>query len=316
MKKYCLLVGTGVMAKEYIKVLDDINVETIVIGRGEKSSLDFSKITKSKVFSGGILKYINSQDNLPNYAIISVGVEDLYEVCKVIIENGIKNILVEKPGALNKNDLKTLIFLAKKHNSNVFIAYNRRFFSSVLKAKEMIIEDGGVVSYNFEFTEWSDEISNLNKPKIVKEKWFLSNSSHVVDLAFYLGGKPLKMESFSTGILDWHSPSVFCGAGITEANALFNYSANWGSPGRWSIEILTSNFRLIFKPMEKLQIQFKNSVIISEFDEIDYSLDKIYKPGLYLQTNNFINDLFIGMCTLDEQLTLYDYYYKIANYNE
>lgn len=316
MKKSCLLVGTGLMSKEYIKILDDIHMETIVIGRGETASSNFAKSTKSKVYSGGVVNYLNNQFVLPNYSIISVGVEDLFEVCKVIIESGIRNILVEKPGALNKNELSQLITLAKHHRSNVFIAYNRRFFASVLKAKDIIFEDGGVLSYNFEFTEWSNEIVNLNKPEIVKDRWFLSNSTHVADLAFYLGGKPLRMESFSIGALDWHKPSVFCGAGLSEKNALFNYSANWESPGRWSIEILTRNYRLIFRPMEKLQIQIKNSVFISDYGGIDYRLDEMYKPGLYMQTTNFLNDLFSGMCTLEEQLILFDFYYKMADYND
>ena len=42
--------------------------------------------------------------------------------------------------------------------------------------------------------------------------------------------------------LDWHSSSSqFCGSGITDKGALFSYSADWESPGRWGIEIKTEN---------------------------------------------------------------------------
>ncbi|MEE6591687.1 hypothetical protein VWN77_10290, partial [Campylobacter coli] len=42
--------------------------------------------------------------------------------------------------------------------------------------------------------------------------------------------------------------------------------ANWRSPGRWSIEIMTNNYRLIFKPLEKLFIQKKGEISIYSYD--------------------------------------------------
>ena len=57
---------------------------------------------------------------------------------------------------------------------------------------------------------------------------------------------------------------------------LFSYQANWNAPGRWGIEILTSQHRLYLRPMEKLQIQNTGSVDISEV-EIDDQLDKEFK---------------------------------------
>lgn len=51
--------------------------------------------------------------------------------------------------------------------------------------------------------------------------------------------------------------------------------------------------------MEKLQIQ-KKGTINQEFIEIDYSLDDEYKHGIYLQTKNFLDNNFDGMCTIDD----------------
>ena len=44
------------------------------------------------------------------------------------------------------------------------VGFNRRFYSSVLKAKDIIHEDGGVKSFFFEFTEWSHVIAGLKNP--------------------------------------------------------------------------------------------------------------------------------------------------------
>ncbi|GAB4284908.1 MAG: hypothetical protein Kow0068_10130 [Marinilabiliales bacterium] len=316
MKKTVWLIGAGNMAKEYVKVLKDIYCDFIVIGRSEENAIKFKEETGVPVIAGGLNKFIQSQPDKCTHAIVALGVEALADTTLQILNYGIKNILVEKPGALYKNDLTSLQKIAKEKNANVFIAYNRRFYASVIKAMEIIENDGGVTSFNFEFTEWSHVIEPLKKADGVKERWFLANSTHVVDLAFFLGGSPVRIETFTAGKLKWHpSASIFSGAGISDKNALFSYQANWESAGRWSVEILTPKNRLIFRPMEKLQIQ-KRGEITTSFVNIDYSLDEKYKPGLFLQTRNFLNGNSESLCSLDEQVSVFDIYEQIANYGK
>lgn len=311
------LIGAGKMAQDYIKVLQGLDKEFIVIGRGEETAKKCQETTGCQVQIGGLSEYLSTNPEKCSHAIIAVGVEKLYETTKQLLEYGIKNILVEKPGALYAWQFEELNNLAKEENANVMIAYNRRFYASVLKAREIIKNDGGVTSFNFEFTEWSHEIETLVKADGIKEKWFLANSTHVVDLAFYLGGKPKEISFFSSGRLSWHpTASIFSGAGVSDKNALFSYQANWESAGRWSVEILTKEHRLIFRPIEKLQIQKRGS-IAQVFDEtIDYLLDERYKPGLFVQTKKFLENDFDGMCSIEEQYEMTNIYNKIANYEK
>lgn len=307
------LIGAGKMAQDYAKVLQGLNKDFLVVGRGAKSAEEFKKNYEVDVVLGGLENFINSNATIPTHAIVAVGVEKLYETTLFLLKIGVKNILIEKPGAIYKKEFETL---ASYKDQNVFIAYNRRFYASSLKAKELIEIDGGVTSFNFEFTEWSHKISVYDKEEIVNQHWFLANSTHVVDLAFFLGGKPKELCSFASGGLEWHkSGSNFSGAGISNKNALFNYQANWESAGRWSVEILTNENKYIFRPMEKLQVQ-KRGAIHREFVEVHYSFDEEYKPGLYLQTKKFLENSFDEMCSIDEQYDMIDIYNKIANYGE
>jgi hypothetical protein len=139
--------------------------------------------------------------------------------------------------------------------------------------------------------------------------WFIANSTHVIDLAFYLGGRPLDMSSYTKGSLDWYKPaSVFAGAGVSDKGALFSYQANWGAPGRWSVEILTLKHRLILRPMEQLYIQKIGSVAIEKV-EIDDILDREYKPGLYLQVKSFLkNDSVNNSINIQEHMQNTAYY--------
>lgn len=314
MTKPIWLIGVGIMSLDYAKVLKGLNVEYLAIGRGEKSAKDFEEKTGHPVIKGGLETFLYTQPEIPDYAIISVGVEQLKNVTIAAIRYGVERILVEKPAGLNAADIKEVRDAAKEKKAKVFVAYNRRFYASVLKAKEIIAEDGGVTSFNFEFTEWSHTIEPLQKATGVKENWFLGNSSHVVDMAFFMGGKPSKITCYTGGGLSWHpAASIFAGAGIARNGALFSYQANWAAPGRWGVEILTKKHRLIFRPLEKLQIQNIGSVAV-EFVPLEDRLDTEYKPGLYKQVELFLKGKTREFCTIDEQFKKMKIYNKMANY--
>ncbi|HEY0680470.1 MAG TPA: hypothetical protein VGD17_19445 [Chitinophagaceae bacterium] len=309
-----LLVGSGYMAREYARVLLDLNVTFDVIGRGEDNCNQFREAFPTvKVIAGGLENFDFA--NSYSHAIVASSVDALYNNTRQLLKKGIKTILLEKPGGKNPGEIADLAKRSEEVNANVLIAYNRRFYASVRKAKECIEEDGGVLSYNFEFTEWPHTIEGLNLDEEVKQYWFLANSSHVVDTAFYLGGKPEKMKSFTKDSLSWHSSAaVFAGAGISSTGALFSYQANWKSPGRWSVEMLTAKRRLILRPMEALQVQEQRSVVISPVEIFD-QIDKDYKPGLYLQTKSFLEGVHDEFCSISEQQKLVKKYYsKMSGY--
>lgn len=315
MKKTVLLVGAGAMAIEYSKVLAALNVEFTTVGRSEANTQKFKESTGFNVISGGVEKYIQTVKEMPLLAIIATGVEVLADTTTKLINAGVKTILCEKPGGINQKEIAQVSKLAEENGAKVFLAYNRRFYASVQKAKEIIDEDGGVTSFNFEFTEWSHVIAPLEKGLGVKENWFLANSTHVVDLAFYLGGKPKEIKCYTAGTLSWHkSSSVFAGSGISMNGALFSYQANWEAPGRWGVELLTKSHRLYLRPMEQLQIQNIGSVKV-DFVEINDSYDKTFKPGLYKQVESFLNNNFQNFITIQEQLEINDIYNKIAGYS-
>lgn len=284
---HILLVGAGYMATEYAKVLNALNAAYYVVGRGSSSAKQFSETVGTSVYTGGL------NQNMPivtqcKTAIVTVNMEFLYETSMELLKCGYHKLLIEKPAGLNGEEIRRLTEEAQFRGAKVYVAYNRRFYSSVQTAKKMIQEDGGVTSFHFEFTEWSHQIKDLNKPEEVFHQWFLGNSSHVVDLAFFFGGVPKEIQSYVSGSLPWHpSGSIFAGAGMTEKGALFSYQANWEAPGRWGVEILTKKHRYIFRPLEQLHIQEIGSVLINKVNPNDEK-DQLFKPGLYNQTVAFL----------------------------
>lgn len=310
-----LLVGCGYMGAEYAHVLQDLGVNFCVAGRGQQSAEAFFQKTGIRPVTGGPEAFMNIQSTPPQEAIVAVNLNSLYAVTKLLVERGVKRILLEKPGGIDYEQIQNLSSLADQRGSQIFIAYNRRFYASVIAAKKCIAEDGGVSSFRFEFTEWAHKICQLNKPSIELDHWFLANSTHVIDLAFYLGGTPAAMNSYTAGSLDWYSnASSFSGAGLTVDNAPFSYYADWESAGRWSVEILTKKRKLILCPLEELQVQQKGSLTV-ETMEIDNTLDKNYKPGLYRQTSAFLNGASAPLLPLREHAEICRFYRQIESGN-
>ncbi len=302
------------MAQEYGLVLRDMGVNITVAGRGLDSASLFEQRTGIKPRTGGVEKYLREMTLIPDAAIIAVKVKDLFAVCKLALDSGIKRILLEKPGALYSSQIEELCRYSENIGADIYIAYNRRFYSTVLEAEKMLVDDGGVKSMIFEFTEWSDRVEVFDTDIEEKQRWFLSNSSHVADLAFHIGGLPVELQAYSGGSLKWHEKgSVFCGCGRTDKNVLFSYAANWNAPGRWGLEFLSENLRIILRPIEQLQVINKGE-LIPRTVEIDNNYDRKYKPGLFRMVHNFLNGPGDNLCSISEQVEMFGYYCRIANY--
>ncbi|MEP1094956.1 MAG: Gfo/Idh/MocA family oxidoreductase [Cyclobacteriaceae bacterium] len=286
-----LIVGAGPIAREYIKVLDAMNCAPIVVGRGESNLQKVKEAyPRCKVFGGGINGWLSDNKPPPN-AIIATPVEHLASNTKELLISGCRNILVEKPLTFNKSEALELANLAKLKEANVFIAFNRRSYVSVMHAKELIEIDGGVSSYHFDFSEAIFTINPENYSEQTVQYWGMANSSHVIDTAFHLGGNPETLQCGQYGNdVSWHkSGSIFTGMGEAPGKVPFTYHANWGCPGRWNIAIMTSKRKLLLSPMEQLHQQLSGGFAI-ELVDLDYSKDLDFKPGFYHQVEVFLKN--------------------------
>tara|TARA_B100001248_G_scaffold242036_1_gene209280 strand:- start:19 stop:1038 length:1020 start_codon:yes stop_codon:yes gene_type:complete len=322
------IIGTGYMSKEYVKVLTHLNKKFTVIARGDISANNFKFETGISPLLGGL--NVALKNNIaPEIAIIAVSIEELFQCTKSLLLAGCKKILVEKPAVTSIKEIKELIELKKQTNSEIFVAYNRRFFKSIIELKKKIKDEEGISSLNFEFTELGYNFKNQDKSKTkildkdltekfskkILEKWLIANSSHVIDLVFYLIGTPQDNNSafFYLGESEWHKPMKYCGAGLSKKNIPFSYQANWDAPGRWSIEVLTKYMRYILRPMEEL-----HCIRLGEFEsnkvELNSSPSDNFKSGLLEQCISFLSNNYVNLCSIENHCEHYKYYLRIAGY--
>lgn len=309
-KDKILLIGAGYMGVEFAKVLKSLGRDFIVVGRGKKSAETFKKEIGTQVYTGGIDKYLEETKIIPSVAIVAISEEQLGSAAIKLLKRGVKRILIEKPGGMDFSEIKNVAKLSKQKKAKVYLGYNRRFYASTEKAREIIKKDGGVLSMYFDFTEAVHKIVPLVRAPGVKENWFLHNSTHVIDMAFFIAGSPKKMNALVSGTLSWHpAAAIFAGSGVLQNGALFSYHANWKSPGRWAIEIMTPKHKLIFKPLEKLQTQELATFEIKDFP-LEDKLDTDFKPGIYKEVKSFFGDR-KNLCTIEQQVKNLSFYKKI-----
>jgi predicted dehydrogenase len=307
------LVGAGAIAVEHARVMSALGVDFTVIGRGEKSAHEFTSINGIPVKIGGLEKALENETS-PQIAVLALPITELADAAISLIKGGVQRLLIEKPGSLSVDSLMDIRASALASGCLVSIAYNRRFHESTRKLNQMIKVDGGVTSVSFEFNEPKELMQSEFFPEEVRGKWFLANSTHVVDLVFHLCGHPTDWRSWSNGALTGHPTSArFAGAGELDSGALFSYLSDWGAPGRWGIEIMTVSHRLILRPMEKLHMMRHGSFDVEEVD-IDDALDVNFKPGFFRQMEAFISKDDSLLCSIDEHVKNMSTYSKIANY--
>jgi predicted dehydrogenase len=311
------IIGAGPMAIEYAKAARHLGIPYRVYGRGADSAATFQAATGIRPGVGPLAQQLSTSPI--KTAIVAVGVQDLATVATQLVSSGCNRILLEKPGAIDRRELETLSDRIRAYSGvQIFIAYNRRFYPGVQHARKIIEEDGGVTSIMFNFSEASWRIESLQKDRRVKENWLFANSSHVIDLAFFLSGQPVSLKARAQGYLSWHpAGSQFVGHGRLNGGGVFSYHADWGAPGSWSIEAMTKRHRLILRPLESLKLQPLGSFDIQNVVYDKTENERNIKLGLREMLEIFCkNKTDINLPTLQEQAEHFKLYESILMGND
>ena len=286
-----LLVGAGPIAIAYARVLAAMGRSFITVGRSDSSAERFAAQTGVMPLTGGLAGHVSGGAMASvTHAVVAVPIPELARAVALLVDHGIKNILVEKPAGASRAEISALAREVRLSGASIFVAYNRRYFASTAAARQLIEEDGGVTSFHVEFTERVARMKLEAWSPTVLANWFFANSSHVVDLAFHLGGRPCELSGSVQGGLDWHpSGAVFHGSGRTLNGATFTWHANWLSGGNWGIDLRTRRRRIVMQPLESIQIQGPLDNALQPMI-IDDSRDRDFKPGFYGQVSAFLSE--------------------------
>jgi len=308
-----LLVGTGPMGREYIKVINELQkkypVELVCVCRSKKSRDEVMQAYGVKAYAEPIPSLISTIGKF-DLCIIATNIESLFAITKTVINNkAAKKILVEKPVSFRRAELESL-----KDAQNIFVAYNRRFYSSIRSLKTMTHDFSDVSSIHFDFTELVHRLKDQKISEVIRRNWLIANSSHVIDLVSYISG-PVDLEKsyFSVkGELDWNGgPINFFGMGLTSRDIPFTYNSDWDSAGRWGIQVKSSSHNYLLQPVEELKYNTRGSfdIQVKKNCPEDISL----KPGLYHQVAAFLDQNYTNLCSIQQHYQNFKVFNGIMN---
>ena len=273
------------MALSHFQALIELNVETTVVGRSPASVLAFEELTKHKAVSGGLSAFLKSDDLCFDAAIVASSHDQLfYNVVDLLNKFDIP-VLVEKPVALNPEQL----FELQRHpnSTNIKIAYNRRFYPSVRQIRSETQNDR-LLSCFLDLSEVSSRVNFDNKTSNVLDRWAYSNAAHVLDTFVFLCGWPVTLNREVSEKLDWHVASaIHVGSGMTDKGILYSYHSNWLGPGRWNLEFVSTSKKYVLKPMEELRVVEHGSFIENPLSALNFQSES-GKPGVLAQMRSFL----------------------------
>lgn len=248
--KAVIIIGGSEIVRQYALALEGLGVEhiTVVADTGTYIS-QFCKEHGIKLVRGGFKKSLQ----LVGDADLVIAAPPLHlsvSAIETARECGHSNILVEKPGSLYATELESVYAQIRE---DVRVAYNRLTYPNLHRLKTLVDEEDGITSCRFTLTERLSSIDFQKDITEVYERWGISNSLHVISMAVELIGFPRELHALQRGSLEWHpSGSVFVGHGISERGIPFSYHADWGSGGRWGVEVNTRHNSYQLIPLEGL----------------------------------------------------------------
>lgn len=265
-KKSVLILGSGKIADQYVLALNKMKINDItVISRTGSENKNIRRSSGIKILSGGYEKHLPNLGK-KDLVIVALPTEMLIPASEMALKCGQSNILIEKPGSLYSEDLRSFEKMVK--SQKVRIAYNRLLYPNFHKLKQLILKDDGISSIKFTFTEWIDEINFSSYTHETLHHWGIQNSLHVISMVIDLIGDLKQMSAYQFGKLEWHpSGSCFVGCGISENDIPFSYHADWKSGDRWGIEILTKKNSYKLVPLENLFVCSKG---LTDFKKIEF----------------------------------------------
>lgn len=247
------VVGYGYMGRQYVKALGALGVRRIRVCSRSAGPLEELCSTDDVELVGGGFERLDVHPRADELGIVATPTALLVPAAQRLASLGFPRLLIEKPVALYSSEIEKLAEMLVQQGIEALCAYNRMAYPALHEALSRAQREGGISSCTYTFTEviksdWAERF-----PPDELARWGIANSMHVISMAHRLIGLPVTWNGYQSGALPWHpTGAVFVGSGISEQGVPFSYHADWGSTGRWSVEIHTpvSSYRLC--PLEEI----------------------------------------------------------------
>ena len=194
-------------------------------------------------------------------------------------------MLCEKPVGIDFDQTKKIFSLLNKNKKNFFVSLNRRFYGSTIKAKNIVNKYKGKRLISIR----DQQLQNTGS-KILNKRVMYCNSVHLIDyIRIFARGRLRKVSKIKKFNDNKFSETISKLYFSSKDEVL--YHCNWNSPGSCSVNIVQQNNRCELSPLEELM---EEKLLNGKRKRVNHKkilIDNIFKPGLFLQINEFLKML-------------------------
>ncbi len=186
--------------------------------------------------------------------------------------------LLEKPAGYDLDDATSILESAKKAGSTVYVALNRRAYSSTRQSLTRLAENTGPRFVKVMDQQDQQAARDIYKePPEVVQNYMYANSIHLIDyFRVFCRGEVTEV----LPILPWtpEQPGMVVSKIEFSSGDVGLYEGVWNGPGPWAISVVTPRERLEMRPLEQVSVQLRGERKVTAL-EISGD-DSAFKPGL------------------------------------
>ncbi|MBI4596919.1 MAG: Gfo/Idh/MocA family oxidoreductase [Candidatus Omnitrophica bacterium] len=260
------VIGYGTMGQQFVQALRALHLRRVrVCSRSPQSIEPLKPLEGLEAISGGF-EHLQCRPQPDELGIIATPTAFLAAAADRLAALGFRRLLIEKPIALRSDEIERLADRLERQGVDAACAYNRVSYPSFHEARARAAQDGGITSCTYTFTEMIKPDWPQRFPAEELRRWGIANSLHVMSMAHGLIGWPSTWNGQRAGSLPWHpTGAVFVGSGVSVRGIPFSYHADWGSTGRWSVELHTAVSSYRFCPLEQC---FRRTSALGVWEEV------------------------------------------------
>lgn len=245
------VVGFGRMGRQYVAALQALGVGRLRVCSRSPQPLEALQGAKGVESLAGGFERLSCTPQPEELGIVATPTPSATAAAARLATLGFRRLLIEKPVALSVGEVERLADTLAQAGVEAFCAYNRVAYPSCQEVRARVAQEGGITSCTYTFTEMIQPDWPQRFAAEELARWGIANSLHVMSLAHGLIGWPTQWAGHRAGHLAWHEAgTVFVGSGVSERGIPFSYHADWGSTGRWSVEVHTAVSSYRFCPLE------------------------------------------------------------------
>lgn len=298
-----VVIGTGKAGAYHLDALSNINNVNVIglMNSGKKDPVELRKKFKVNTWIKNFddLKKIKELDAV----IIAVSSKQTINLIKEIAKLNI-HCLIEKPLGINLSESTKIISILKNSSKMNFVGFNRRFYSSFLKAQDLINKLGSPISIHMDSSEPHSKLLARGKDIDEVKNRLLLNTTHSIDFFTLIFGKPISVYNFDHNSYRNGYKTDFMSFLKFKNNKNASFLSHWYSPGPWLFKIYGEDYQIILNLTRN-----KGEIFSEEFGNIKINIsedDIKCKPGVLKQNYFFLKSIVEGkkahdnLCELQE----------------